>query len=62
MIAWLRQAGEWYAQALQLKPVDQAANNWGNALSHEARAVAETNLAEARRLWREAGAKYAQAL
>lgn len=39
-----------------------AAYNWGNALDVEAQEVAKTDLPEARKLWAQAGEKYAQAL
>jgi len=62
-VFWERQAGKQYAEALRLKPdMHEAANNWGVALSNEARAVARHDLAEARRLWQQAAAKYTETL
>lgn len=63
LITWLNQAKERYARVLQLKPdLHGAANNWGNVLAEEARAVAGSDLAAARGLWQAAGTKYAEAL
>lgn len=36
--------------------------NWGNALLHEANAVAKTNLSSAKKLWRNAAEKFSQTL
>ncbi|MDR3005575.1 MAG: hypothetical protein LBV14_15255, partial [Acidovorax sp.] len=56
---WLEVLGRHY----KLLPTSHsAAYNWGNGLSAEARVVAPTDLAEARKLWAQAGQKYAQAL
>ena len=59
-----QQAGECYAQALEIKPdKHEAANNWGGALYQEAQALAKRgDLPAARALWRQAGECYAQAL
>lgn len=47
--------------ALDIKPdKHEAANNWGNTLNKEARAL--TELTEKRRLWQLAGEKFALAL
>ena len=63
VLHWLRQAGQHYQQALAVKPdKHEAANNWGNALDDEARALAPSDLAAARTLWQRAGEKYQQAL
>ena len=60
---WLQQAARAYAQALQIKPdMHEAANNWGNALAAEAKALADSDLPAARALWLQAGQRYAQAL
>lgn len=60
---WLKLAGTHYAQALGIKPdMHEAAYNWGTALVAEAQAVAATDLAAARGLWRQAGAQYQRAL
>ncbi len=58
------QAGEKYAQALDIKPdMHDAANNWGNALAAEAGALAGSgDLPAAQAKWAQAGEKFAQAL
>ena len=60
---WFSKLALHYRKALTIKAdKHEAAYNWGNALAFEARAVKDSDLAEARKLWRQACEKYAQAL
>lgn len=56
-------AGDFYRQALEIKPgFHDAANNWGNVLADEAEALAPSDPPAARRLRQAAGERYRQAL